>query len=76
MFSTGLIVIIPVAAVIAWFWLWTEFKKAPLIQLDNKFKEPPGIGKTIEPKKKYSPAHLKLYWRNEIGRTSKHIHSK
>lgn len=73
---TGAIITIPAIFFLIWCWIIWELKKAPLIQLDNKFKEPPGIAKTIEPKKKYSPAHLKLYWRNEIGRTSKHIHSK
>ena len=72
----GAIITIPIIAFIAWCWIIWEFKKAPLIKLDNKFSSPPGIGNTIEQKKKYSDAYLKLYYRNEIGRISKHIHSK
>lgn len=72
---TGAIVTIPLIIFLIWIWILWEFKKAPMISLDNKFKTPPGIGKTIK-QKKYSERYLALYWRNQIGKTSKHIHSK
>ncbi len=61
--------------IIIWIPLIIALKKAPVYHFDNKFKEPPGIGKTIPAKRKYSDAHMALYIKNEIGRTSKRIHS-